>query len=395
MDTPFVGKPMAKVAFSACHSYAKPEVEAALERTLSLLGGIGQWVKPGDKVLIKPNLLSGASPDKAVTTHPQLIRAVCILAQKAGGRVSLGESPGIGTFTQCAKGCGLDQIAREIGVELLEFSETVSVPTPSGYRVSIGKPVMEADVIINLPKVKTHTQMYLTLGMKNCFGYVPGGEKARWHFRAGIDEDTFARMLVDIYLCRKPDLTIADAVLAMEGNGPGLGTPRTLGWLAASDDTVALDRVCVEALGLEARRFKMLSQAQKANAGETDLKSIHILGAGLEDIRVSDFRPPDRLESLQFNRVPPLLRRPLRDFLTSRPFVKRSKCIHCGRCFKACPANAIRWKKGKVPSFEYAECIRCFCCHEMCESDAIYVKDGFGLKLLQPIRKRLLKRYGI
>ena len=386
-----------KVAIAKCVNYSALEINSAIERLFADLGGgIDNWVKPGQKVLIKPNILSNLNPDTHVVTHPEVVKAVALKVKKAGAEVWIGDSPGIGTLKTVSIKSGIKKIAEELNVELKEFDERIPLKSPQGYMINIAKAVIEADVIINIPKVKTHTQMLLTLGVKNCFGCIPGSDKARWHFRAGINEEKFAQILVNTYLLVKPTLTIADGVIGLEGDGPGTGgRPRPLGWLVASSDAVALDRIIVELLQVNHLRLATLAQARKAEAGNTELKDIEVVGDSLDHLKVSGFVLPARLQSLQFERLPVFVRKYFRNMLTSRPVLRKESCVSCGKCYKACPVQAIKWEKGQFPDFDYTQCIRCFCCQEMCQDNAIGVRDGYGLKILQPFRDMLLKKYGI
>jgi Pyruvate/2-oxoacid:ferredoxin oxidoreductase delta subunit len=158
---------------------------------------------------------------------------------------------------------------------------------------------------------------------------------------------------------------------------------------------VALDRIIMELLGLNPAKLITLLEAQKAGIGEINLKNIQIIGNNLKDLIIDDFKTPTRIQSLRFERIPSFLYKYARNFFTARPLLLKKSCIHCGRCFQACPNQAINWKKGGKPLFIYSRCIRCFCCQEMCQSKAIIPKDGFGLVLLKPFRKYLQKKWGV
>jgi uncharacterized protein (DUF362 family)/Pyruvate/2-oxoacid:ferredoxin oxidoreductase delta subunit len=383
------------VAITKCNSYDRQEVFNAIRKVLGLCGGIGHYIQPGKIVLLKPNILSNSAPETHTTTHPEVVRAIALFAMKTGATVWLGDSPGIGTLKTACQKTGFEELSRELGIPLKEFDERVPVKSPSGFMINIAKPVLDADIIINIPKVKSHMQMFMTLGVKNCFGCVPGSDKAQWHYRAGINEDTFAQFLVQTYLTVKPSLTIADGIIGMEGDGPSGGSPKHLGWIAASQDAVALDRIIMELLSLEPENLKTLMQAKLQGAGETRLEKIRVLGDPLGELRVTYFKTPQRMQSVQFERIPAPFRSYVRDLFTSRPVLRKKSCIRCGRCFSACPARSIIWEINAKPVFIYPTCIRCFCCMEMCESNAIGIRDGFGLKLLQPFRKSLLRRAGI
>ena len=225
-----------RVSLLAAARYDRPEVEDALERLLAPLGGIGAFVRPGQKVLLKPNLLAGRPPERAVTTHPEIVRGMIRLVQKAGGHVAVGDSPGVGSPLQVARRSGILAVVEETGAEFAPFTESVRV-RPSGavfQELEVARDLLEADVVINLPKLKTHQMMGLTCGVKNLFGAVVGMRKPRLHLQAGTDKSFFALMLLELAEFLRPALTVVDAITAMEGNGPGSGDPVALSALTAS-----------------------------------------------------------------------------------------------------------------------------------------------------------------
>ena len=219
-------------------------VRAAIVPLLEPLGGMGAFVRPGERVLLKPNMLSVKSPEQAVTTHPAVVRVVAELVREAGGQVLIGDSPGIGGFQRVADKSGIARAAAESGAELVEFNDTVDLPGSGTFRrITLARAYWEADKIINLPKLKTHEMMTMTCAVKNLFGAVVGAEKAGWHLKAGTSREQFARLLLEIYLLKKPALNIVDAIVAMEGNGPGSGDPLQVGALIAGVNPVAVDVV--------------------------------------------------------------------------------------------------------------------------------------------------------
>ena len=220
-----------RVSLQQLSSYEPSAVSAALERLLAPLGGMGNFVTPGQKVLIKPNLLAGKAPEKAVTTHPELVRAVIKLAQQAGGIVSLGDSPGIGSPQNVARKCGIMAVVEETGINFAPFTESVKISPRSGtfQELEIAQDIINAEVIINLPKLKTHQMMGMTCAIKNMFGAVVGLRKPRLHLQAGTDKAFFALMLLELCEQLAPQLSIVDAVVGMEGEGPGSGNPVEIG----------------------------------------------------------------------------------------------------------------------------------------------------------------------
>ncbi len=292
-----------KVAAQRCGSYSEAELNPALDRLLEFLGGIERFVHPGAKVLLKPNLLRASEPEGAVTTHPSLVRRVAERVLGAGGMPFIGDSPAWGSLGRVAESAGLKKVSEELGIPLVPFNHPIRVENHGGRvyrRLTLDRAVLEADVIINLPKLKAHQQLLLSGAVKNCFGCVPGKRKAWWHFKAGNYENYFALMLVEVYQLVRPTLNIVDGVIAMEGNGPVKGSPRPLGILLASEDAVALDRILCHALGVEAESWPILAAAKELEAGPLELGEIELVGESLEAIAVPDFKLP-RMMSVGFS----------------------------------------------------------------------------------------------
>jgi uncharacterized protein (DUF362 family)/ferredoxin len=369
------------VSVERCASYEREGVKGALVRLLEPLGGMGAFVRPGERVLLKPNMLSAKAAEKAVTTHPEVLRGVIELVKEAGGVPLVGDSPGIGGFRRVAEKSGILRVIEESGAEPAEFSESVVVAGQGMFRrFEIARPYMEADRIINLPKLKTHEMMTMTCAVKNLFGAVVGTGKAAWHLKAGADRGMFARMLLEIYLLRMPDLNIVDAVTAMEGNGPGSGDPRHVGLLLGGVNPVAVDVIAAEIAGIPRKLLHVERMAEKLHLDGADRARIITVGTPLEETRVTGFRLP-HISDVQFG-LPLFLKKRLRHYLTSRPSAIPEKCGLCGVCMDACPPHAIAIKDGRI-TIDYHSCIRCFCCRELCPDGALDVIDGALLKCLK------------
>ncbi|HKZ46489.1 MAG TPA: DUF362 domain-containing protein [Thermodesulfobacteriota bacterium] len=374
------------VVITKCGDYKNEEAYRAIKGAVDLLGGIGAFVKKGERILLKPNLLSAKPSDAAVTTHPTVVRAVIQLVKEAGATPVVGDSPGIGSAEKVAQKCGIAAVAKEFDVDVIGLATSISVENPAGKtfkRLELSKEAIEADGIINLPKLKTHAQMFLTLGVKNMFGCVVGARKPQWHMAAGVDTNAFARMLVDTYLFLKPRLTIVDGIVGMQGNGPGsAGDPRRLGLLFASADCIALDRIITEALGAKAYDLPTTKVAKEDETGVTDIDEINILGEKLADVRISDFKFPPMIGA-EF-KLPFSLHSYLRKPLTARPEVNNKDCTLCNMCVDICPPG-IMTKTDKI-NIDYDKCIRCFCCLEICPEGAISVKDGWLKKIVSSLQ---------
>jgi uncharacterized protein (DUF362 family) len=233
---------MSTVSLVRATSYEIDTLRQSIETVLEPLGGMTAIVKPGDRVLLKPNLLTGSRPTKECVTRKEIVYCVAKLVQEAGGKPFLGDSPAFGSAQGVAKANGYLPLAEELGLPIVEFSgkrfESVGEDFDN-FRLS--KEAMDADVVINLPKVKSHLQLTMTLGIKNLFGCVPGKMKAWWHLEAGKDAKRFGTMLVETALTIAPELTIIDGIIGHSGNGPSGGEPQALGVLGASTDVIALD----------------------------------------------------------------------------------------------------------------------------------------------------------
>ncbi len=296
----------APVALAKAATYDPAEILAAVRGCLDHLGGIRAWVKPGQRVLLKPNLLGGFPVERAVTTHPAVIRAVALLVREAGGEPWIGDSPGMGALDKVASRCGLEPVLAETGARLVDFSEAAEYPVP-GHRVvpqlTLTRVLREVDVIISLPKLKTHGHLVMTGALKNQYGLIPGSLKSQWHFRLRQPE-WMAALILDIDRVARPALAIMDAVVAMEGAGPSAGQPRPVGALLAGACLVSVDVVACQLIGLQPPQVPVLAAAASQQYGTTDPRKIEVLGGDWRSLRVPDFAPVPHLADVQ-RLVPP------------------------------------------------------------------------------------------
>jgi len=368
------------VSIVRCRSYDEEEVMRGLRRSVDLIGGIGAFVRKGDRVLLKPNLLYGKASHKAMTTHPAIVKGVIRMVKEAGGEPYLGDSPAVGSLIRAAEKAGIRTVAEETGCPLIEFDHPV-VPTERGGRffkqIEIDKAVLEANVVINLPKWKTHGMTLLTLGIKNLFGCVPGPRKALWHLKAGEDRRLFSRMLVDLYQIIQPSLTILDGIVAMEGNGPSSGDPVPVGLILAGGDALGVDQVVCDILGIPRMSLVTNRVAFEEGMGR---EGIDVLGERLDQIRISDFKYPP-LSRTDWG-IPGFLKRALKNALGTRAVIEKEICRACGRCLEICPPKALK-KEGEGLVLDYGTCIRCFCCQEVCPEGAISIKPGWMGRLFK------------
>ncbi len=362
------------VAFAPCPDYG-PSLAPALAALLAHLGGWSALVKPGQKVLVKPNLLSDATPDQAITTHPELLRQVVRSLKAAGAVVQVGDSPaGAMNLELVWRKTGLEEVCASEQVPLLSFEQggTRQV-SRDGYVFAVANAVLDADLIVSLPKVKTHALTTLTAAVKNFYGVLPGYQKAQLH-KAYPKPRRFCRLLRAVHAAMPPNLSIADGVIGMDGEGPANGRPVQLGFLAASTDAVALDLALCRILRIDPRRVLYL---------EDDLAMpFEQRGTAPE---IGRFEVPSGSGHLLQMLPEPLLRLVM-PLVWVRPAFS-DKCVFCGRCAAACPAQALNVVKGTRPILDRKRCIACCCCHEVCPAHAIHMRRSPLLRLVGVFRE--------
>ncbi len=371
---------MSTVSAVSTPSYQYETVYAAVCRHFEALD-VASDLKPGMRVVLKPNLLYGKKPEAGVTTNPAILKAVIRwLTERGQTNIAVAESSG-GLFNaEYMKGVYQASGYRVPGIqEYLNQDFTFGRrPTAEGFTTrafNLITPILEADYIINLPKLKTHAMTTVSIGVKNLFGTIPGLQKPDMHRRYPETRD-FVRMLCELCETVRPNVTLLDAVDSMEGNGPGGGTVKHTGLTLCARDVYALDVTAVRFMGLDPAGIPHLQAAREMGLlpGSIDL-------TGDEFIPCSPaFRLPDTRKSTGFDdSVPKLLRKPaefvMDRLLRSYPDVDRSKCVGCGRCAESCPQKIIRVENKKA-SMPRRGCISCFCCQEMCPVHAISVKRG-------------------
>lgn len=368
-----VEKPV--VAAVSCPNYDLDRVRGALQELLAPLGGMRRFVRPGQRVLVKPNLLSARPPEDAVTTHPAVVQAVVEAVQEAGGLPFLGDAPGArtspGSLHKAYTLTGLADVAARTGTPLNFDVTTAELPNPEGRRlrqIPVWRAVCEAEVLISLPKLKTHNLTGLTGAVKNCFGLIPSPQKTYLHMR-WARPDEFSEMLVDLYLWAKPALNILDAVVGMEGDGPSAGRPRPIGALLASTDGLALDVAMATLVGYDPMRVTTIAAAMRRGLSRGRLEDLTWVGPPLQELRPRRFRPS--IAWLTNSRLVLWIMGLGGNFTTPRPKITGA-CIGCGVCAEHCPVNAITLCQGQAV-VDHGKCIRCFCCHELCPQQAVEI----------------------
>lgn len=373
------------VSMVYCGDYDYQTVRKAVVDVLEPLGGMASFVGPGERVLLKPNMLAAKHPEAAVTTHPMLVKAVAGLVREAGATVLVGDSPGLGGYQRVAERTGIAAAAQEAGADLVAFDEPVELAGQGTFkRIALARAYWEADRVINLPKLKTHEMMTMTCAVKNLFGAVVGTEKAGWHLKAGVSRQHFARLLLEIYLLKKPALNIVDAVTAMEGDGPGSGTPRTMNVLLAGVNPVAVDSVAARLAGIPPELLHVEREAERMGLPGARREEVEVIGEAPEKRLSTPFVLPTGLD-VQFG-LPRFLKKILRRHLTAWPAVDMERCVLCGACRDACPPGVITIKNSAL-SIDTGRCIRCWCCRELCPHKAMAARRGLLLRLASTLRR--------
>ncbi len=338
-------------------------------------GGLGAWLGPGRTVLLKPNLVSPHPPEDAVTTHPVVVEAVARLCRECGVRnLWIGDSPaGAHNDAVLWERTGMRQVAARTGARLRSFTVRDLKSVACGAeRVPVPVWLDEVDVIISLPKLKTHALTGLTCATKNVFGLVVGEAKSMAHARHPSPE-SMSLFLAEVYGRLRPHLSIVDAVIAMEGEGPTNGRPREVGVILAGSDAAAVDAVCAQMLGISPEELPTLRRVRELELGETRLERIATVGDGaacLDNVRLK----PSMARWLQ--RIPAPVFKLATYLLASRPRVLRKHCVKCGACARICSQKAIVWDEiAERYRVRKERCILCMCCLESCPHQAIEVRS--------------------
>jgi uncharacterized protein (DUF362 family)/Pyruvate/2-oxoacid:ferredoxin oxidoreductase delta subunit len=375
----------AKVALVRCGTYEEGKVFEAVHSGLNLIGGISAFTKPGEKIVMKPNVLIGSNPESCVTTHPSVFKAVGRILKESGTTVYYGDSSAFGKSETNMRKSGLKQAGDEMGFLLADFDSGRLVHHKDGVLIknfTIANGALDADGIVSLPKFKTHGIVRFTGAAKNQFGCIPGLLKGQYHVKLADPYD-FSTMLVDLNMVLKPRLYIMDGISAMEGNGPRSGKAKKMNVLLFSSDPIALDATACRIIGFDPEFVPTSSPGEKAGLGTYHAENIEVMGEDIVSFLDSSFNvvltPPMRCTSGR-------LRTFVKNQICERPVIDRSKCSICGTCVKMCPVEpkAVNWHTGdktRPPSYKYNRCIRCYCCQETCPEGAISIENPFLSKI--------------
>ena len=380
-----------------CGDYA--QAESKINELLQMMGGMSRFAKEGEKVALKVNLLREAKPDEAVSTHPAMVAAVARMVIKEGAVPLIVDSPGSGfryTRTVLEKiyhTNGMSRAAEDSGAELNFDTSFENIFFPEGElikRFEVITPILKSDSILNLCKLKTHSFTHMTGAVKNHFGVVPGRAKPGYHAKLA-DKNRFVEMLLDLIHAVPSRISVMDAVMAMEGDGPGTGDPRKVGLFLGAENPLALDVVAGEIIGLRREDNPFLMQAEKRGIHPNRISEVELVGADLPALKIPDFKfPPTITEGTGYINHLTWWQKPLqpifKDSLTRKPRVLKKNCVACAACYHACPVKAISMVKNSrktCAKIDESKCIRCYCCHEMCAEDAIVLKSSLFYRLAQ------------
>jgi len=363
-----------RVSVRRAAGYDLSSLTHVIEQSIQSVGRLDNIVQPSQKIFIKINHLSPASPaERGIVTHPIFLAAVLAVLKRTGADITVGDDiesiPADGFRIS-----GIRQVCDAARVKLINLKEGGFVDVPLNgkvlSRVFISKVVLDADLIINLPKLKTHSLTVFTGGIKNLYGTIPQGYRQKFHFEH-MRPEQFSKMLVDIYSVLKPRLTLMDGIMAMEGEGPANGRMRNLGVVICSTDTVAVDAVASKIIGIEPFNIRTTRNASDRGLGNGDLSDIEIVGETLKNVTASDFKLPVSYTQAVLSGVPAAVSRFFMNQITVKPTVVKHACQACKECEKICPASAIV-VKDKLAVITEQTCIRCMCCHEVCRFNAIH-----------------------
>ena len=366
-----------RVWLAQCPDYGQ-SLEEKIEKAFDALR-VWDKIRPGMKVVLKPNLVMSSKPEQAIITHPAFTAAVGKCVQKAGGRVIIAESPG-GPYTPAAmkamfRATGYRDMAEACGFTLYTDCKSREVTLPQAKRcreLSVVEPFLDRDYLIDLPKLKTHSMVGFSGAVKNLFGTVPGLQKPELHCRFP-EREPFSEMLCDLCHFLGPDLSLMDGIWAMEGNGPTGGQRRDLHVIAGSESPWALDVAAASLVGLEPEKITMLREGHERGYGPLDLSELELVGDPMETLLAPDFLKAEASSTDFIDRLPKFLRPAAKKLATPYPRIDKKRCVGCGKCAESCPQHTISLRDGKAV-IRYQNCIRCFCCHEMCPKHVVQIK---------------------
>ena len=382
---------MENIALLKCTDYDVDNIEKKLREGFELLGGISflrTLIPENSKVLLKPNFLSVIEKGSPVITHYAFFEAVVRIVKEYSNNIVFGDSPGSDDTRKAAEKSGLMEVADRYGVKFVDFNDAVHVEldNPLMYKFwNVARAAYEADVVISLPKLKTHAMMFYTGAVKNQFGCLPGAQKAEWHTKQP-DSVNFSKMLYDLNSVVKTNFAILDGIIAMEGNGPRNGNPKKMDTIIMGKSLTAVDSVAVRLIGYEnVLSVPFLKVAHDTNWGPVLPGEIKILGEDIENMKCKNFKLSRSAKVVNF--ITPSLNKFVAALVAPNPVLIEEKCIGCKKCDEVCPERPkvisfVKHNGKTIPKWNYNNCIRCFCCQELCPRGAIVIRKRSIKRLL-------------
>lgn len=366
---------MTKVSLFKCDDYHLEDLKAIIQKSFEALGGLNNLINESDVVFLKVNAVSNLPSHLGYTTNPIFLKAMIQVVKETGCKIIVGDNPPFHNLKKTLKGNGMLAICEEEQVEICDNTILTNITNDQNFHYSsfeVSKQMIDCDVLINLPKLKTHALTYFSGAVKNYFGLIYGLEKAKWHVKAS-DPATFSAMIADLYgavtytFKDKVLLNFCDGVIALEGEGPTTGgKARQLGAILASKDAVALDAVCLKLANLEIEKSPITLAAMKADLGTGDIEKINIIGDSLDSFNTKLVEPQKTHPGMKI-----LKYQWMKNILLELPKINKNLCIKCGECTKICPPQTLKIKNGNYPTLKNSRCIRCWCCAEVCTKGAI------------------------
>lgn len=365
------------VIIKKCYDYDFSLVKQKIKEIMDELDLLNK-INANSKVFIKLNCVGPFDYSLGITTHPVILKAVLELVKEKTNNIIVGDNPATRDITFTLKKCGLYDIIKQYDANIIDGKIFTKIynDNPKIYSTfEVSKQMIDTDVLINLPKLKTHSLAYMTVAQKNFFGLIYGLNKSAWHVKANNPLE-FGDAINDLYgaflqsFKDKVLVHICDGILGLEGEGPSTGgKPKKANAIIASYDAVSLDRVACELVHLDYKKLFINQIANERKYGEGNLENINILGDSLDEFKDINFIPPK--DSLSNIGLKILKIRFLRNLLLEHPIIDKNKCIKCGECAKICPPKTMTIKPKQTPSLKSINCIRCWCCAEVCPQNAI------------------------
>jgi len=369
---------MSKVAISKCDNYNLDTLKEKINQSLDLIGGIDAFIKKDDKVFIKLNCVGPFNPSMGITTHPMFVKAIIQIVKSKTNNITVGDNPATKDIIYTLKKCGIYDVILAEKVNIIDGKKLIEITNskPKIFNTfQVSKDMVDVDVLINLPKLKTHALTYMTVAQKNLFGFIYGLSKAGWHVKAS-NPLQFGDAINDLYGAileayeNKKLLHICDGIIGLEGEGPSTGGfPIQSNVILSSTDAVSLDRVAVEVVNLNYEKLFINKIANERGYGEGDINKIEVVGEKLKEFKDLKFIPSTNEMSIFSLRL--LKIKGIRNLVLEHPIIDQSLCIKCGECAKICPPKTMTIKPNQFPILNKTNCIRCWCCAEVCPKNAI------------------------